>query len=313
LVVISPYFIWNYSVFGHLTPISGSIKSTFPALMTEGKVGVTSLPFLIPLLIVILYLLVSFITKRSRYYKEVISSINERPQEKFILALTLGAIIHLLWTRLYMSFGVYQWHFIAYVPTIAYFISYILSADIRSDKTGHNPLKQRLVLVSLLVVNLVYNSYLTVEKGVHHAERIVAAEWVKENIHEDDGLALSDAGVFAYFNERITVNLDGLINSYEFQDAIISDEFENFLSKSGVKYVADAYAYCDKPKHKIIVRGWRGKNIETPVGYSLEADRDNAIFVGKPHVHRPLTKKRQHCFTIWNINDVSIKRFDFRI
>ena len=47
-----------------------------------------------------------------------------------------------------------------------------------------------------------------------------AALWVRENTPAGTAIASWDAGVIGYFSDRPVVNLDGVVNSFEWKDAL---------------------------------------------------------------------------------------------
>jgi hypothetical protein len=68
-----------------------------------------------------------------------------------------------------------------------------------------------------------------------------AAEWIAANLPPDAVIASFDAGVLGYFAERPVVNIDGLVNSYEWYDAVHegTEATRAFLLEAGVGYVAN--------------------------------------------------------------------------
>jgi hypothetical protein len=68
-----------------------------------------------------------------------------------------------------------------------------------------------------------------------------AAEWIAENLPEDAVLASWDAGVIGYFADRRVVNLDGVVNSFEWRDAMAqgTEATAEFLHDRGVGYIVN--------------------------------------------------------------------------
>ncbi|MCP5026039.1 MAG: hypothetical protein GY929_07105 [Actinomycetia bacterium] len=64
-----------------------------------------------------------------------------------------------------------------------------------------------------------------------------AAEWVSANLPDDAVLSAWDAGVLGYFAEQPVVNLDGVINSYEYLDALNQGTTATFLAENDVTWV----------------------------------------------------------------------------
>lgn len=68
-----------------------------------------------------------------------------------------------------------------------------------------------------------------------------AAEWMAVNLPADAVVGSWDAGVVAYFAERPVVNLDGLVNSYDWYEARREgpDATQAFLRAAGISHVAN--------------------------------------------------------------------------
>ena len=68
-----------------------------------------------------------------------------------------------------------------------------------------------------------------------------AAEWIAANLPEDAVVGSFDAGVIGYFAERPVVNLDGLVNSFEWYDARQegTEATAAFLRDDGVTHIAN--------------------------------------------------------------------------
>lgn len=64
-----------------------------------------------------------------------------------------------------------------------------------------------------------------------------AARWARANLPADSVCAAKDAGVFAWFSGLPTVNLDGLVNSWDYQDALRDERHLDFLRACGVTHL----------------------------------------------------------------------------
>ena len=58
--------------------------------------------------------------------------------------------------------------------------------------------------------------------------------------------ALTDAGIFAWFSGRTTINTDGLINDFDFVETLRRGAFEEYLAREKVEYVMDYWNWGDK-------------------------------------------------------------------
>lgn len=306
LALILPYIAWNYTTFGHVSPISGALKSSFPMPNFEFHFDVTSLPYVFFFLVVIA--LIGFDCMRRNGYlrSTVFPSWRNSGRHMLLGGLLLGCFFHLLWTQLFMSWGVYQWHFIAYVPVLV--VCYTFISRVILEQPIFKQWSSSMVIGALALVAVSYTVLLVIEKGNHHHERLVAAEWVQENLPGEEAFLLGDGGAFAYFSGRKTVNLDGLINGYEFQESIAQGRLMQFLENDNVRYLANAFSACDYQQQDIVVQAYKGKNRAAPIGYVFRGETSAEVYAGLPSVHRPVSKGKVICFVIWDLTRLQYSR-----
>jgi len=305
LCLFTPYLIWNYLEFGHMTPISGALKSSFPYPMFEYHFSSHVLPYLSLMILSAIWVVGSLFHPDGRL-KRLCAAWTTESEYMILAAFWLGCAVHLLWTQLFMAWGVYQWHFAAYIPVLVIFSALALEALLSGA------LRDRHRLIALMqpivvVVVLAFSYFLYVQKGDHHQQRLAAARWVETHIPTEDALALSDAGVFAYFNKHHTLNLDGLINGYEYQDAMVNGRIPALFDRQRVRYLADAYTECDYTRHAVRIAAYPGRVGLRP-GYLFRADRQAEVYRSEPEIYWPLTKKKRICFVIWDMNRVAMER-----
>jgi hypothetical protein len=74
------------------------------------------------------------------------------------------------------------------------------------------------------------------------------AIWAKENTPGDAIFAMKDCGVFGYYSERDTINLDGLVNDLDYQEYLRDGRLEEYIEINGVDYfVQHAFWFDDYP------------------------------------------------------------------
>ena len=117
---------------------------------------------------------------------------------------------------------------------------------------------------------LFLTSFNTLNKGLDHHPMLNAQYrtgiWIKENIPSDKIMASWNAGQIGFFSDRSVINLDGLINSYEYFKQISKKNFSlyKYLKKKGVDYIVD---YCCIEKNGLIFLSKLVKRIETKKGW----------------------------------------------
>jgi hypothetical protein len=100
-------------------------------------------------------------------------------------------------------------------------------------------------LLALLLVPLAIGMFLQIDairdpnlRSIQLANRD-AGVWVDQNLPTDAVLASWDAGVLGYFAQRSTINLDGVVNSFAFQDARDAGQVGPFLQDRGVGWITN--------------------------------------------------------------------------
>jgi hypothetical protein len=257
LFLSAPYFVWNYSSFGHLTPISGKIKTTVPPDLATAVSRIVdifpSLDIFIELLRrpVFFVGLVSFVACVGAYFV-VDRGASKRILRKFrwfssLQYFVLFVAVHYFYTHVFMK-GVHSWYF---APEVILFVLAVCSvAEFFLDEIGIRWPKSGGMVVAggivLILVTLLFSYHDKMfRKGsilFHHSYDVLeqaysAAKWVKENIEEDAILASWDCGLLSYYYERKVINLDGLVNSYEFLSYLRSERIEEYVDLMGVGYV----------------------------------------------------------------------------
>lgn len=149
---------------------------------------------------------------------------------------------------LYMHFSLSK-SFIAtwyYVPFALLLTLALGEVAVRALRTLPSPHARRSIgtgMAALLVVG--YGVIATAEFNPRKNDQVYAtyqaALWLKANTPPDALGAAWNAGVMAYFSERQVMNLDGLINSYEYYDALQRGGDATFAVQHGVTYVFDMF------------------------------------------------------------------------
>lgn len=99
-----------------------------------------------------------------------------------------------------------------------------------------------------------------------------AGRWIADELPADAVLASWDAGVVGYFADRPVVNIDGVVNSYEFYEATQAGSVGDFLAADGVGYLVNHGQ--DDDGEDLFIRPW------------LTRTFDEATAVGARVVHR---------------------------
>jgi hypothetical protein len=233
---ILPYMTFNLVSFGSIMPISGGLKTSFPHIsgpyyafsrLTKrnwGEISVTAVYF------------VWFIVQRMR------SAYGRDKRNYFrtgMAVLALAVLMHFLHTVLFMKWAIFRWQFATYTLLVVMVISepveYLMSGRLfRNSRILYWGLSSLMIIAGCLVVARRHTQPLELNWTV---ESYRAALWSRQNSDETDVFAMKDAGIFGYFCQRRVINLDGVVNTMEYQDILKERRLNEYLDEHKVRYL----------------------------------------------------------------------------
>jgi hypothetical protein len=225
-LVVLPYLIWNLTEFGHLQPVSGSMKSTFPHPSFHARY-LSEFPEFTALCVLGIGFFLSSLRERSSALVRILGIFG------------LAGLLHMAYTLLFMCWGVDRWHFGILIPIAILGIPYLAELGLR--RSGWSSVRVRAALLtSGVVIAVGVQAYsLMLREGRYLDVTRHLAYWARTALPEDAVVATTDAGVFAYFSQRTTINLDGLINNYRYREMLRTGRFPEYLAQRGVGYILD--------------------------------------------------------------------------
>lgn len=291
LVLATPYFVWSRVQFGTLSPISGRVKSSFPALRSrldlEGDMG-------LGLVLVTFALGVTF----------AVSVIDHRRMKPLpailvspLVVLTAGSLIHFAYTFLFMAWGVYWWHFVVYGAALAVGVPQ-LAHRTSAAWPAARPALRTVLPILLGTGGLATHLYGVAQKVSSHREWLLAAEWARDHTDEHAIFALKDAGLFGWFSRRQVINLDGKANGYAFLESLERGDVLTYLDQAGVSFVADINAsYLDGQALVALPR-------VRPPWLALHMALADEVYRGKNYSRRRFVAESVHeaHFAIWKFD-----------
>jgi hypothetical protein len=253
-VVTLPYLIFNYLQFGHIVPISGQLKSSFPLPGLNLRFDFKILDYLtiFPSLILALGYIGWFIKQRQ---SGISISAERKYYRGFTFLLANSIVLHFLYYTLFMRWEHSNWAFYYYnlIPLLV--SAEVLTKWLRGmSNTRKNFLSLSFTLGVCLV--LMFKSATRISNGKlqnWHSIAYEAALWSRAETPKEAVFAMVDAGNFSYFSERKVINLDGLVNNLEFQNALNGRALNGYLKNNKVTYLvmadtAGKFQYIDKDK-----------------------------------------------------------------
>jgi hypothetical protein len=292
LVLVGPYLLWNHGSFGHWTPISGDLKSSFPVV--TGYLRKLASPHR---LFGILLLAVGGVSLVASFAFGFRRLTNAAPFRRALLGLWIGALFHFAYSALYMSWGVHWWHFASYLPVA-------LGAALLVIAEGLAAVRRPVVWAGGIAAVLTVGSLAALladatVRGEEHATWYGAAVWADENLPADAVVGMTDCGIFGYFSRRTTVNLDGVINGYAYQDALAEGELSEFLREARVTHIADHLASYRDGRRFIDLPA----RLHRKPGAALVATPDAEVF--RSHPYREF-RGNPVFFSIWDFARVDV-------
>jgi hypothetical protein len=105
-----------------------------------------------------------------------------------------------------------------------------------------------------------------------------AAIWARDHLPKNAVLAMTDCGYFGYFCGHPVVNLDGIINGYEYQDALATHRLEEFLARSRVTHVGGHAVHYEDGRYVIRLPAWLARGS----GSAIVAQPEDEIWRSEP-------------------------------
>lgn len=164
----------------------------------------------------------------------------ENRAEAMVLAFSAAAVAHLVFQFLLVPWQGFAWTYIFQRLALLVIVALLLERALSSGSRIRRALAHgTVVLVSgLLLGTWLFRAARELREPqawTYHA--YLAAEWARRYLPGGSVLATKDAGVLGYFSERPVVNLDGLVNNWEYQEALRLDKHVDHLRDAGVTHL----------------------------------------------------------------------------
>jgi hypothetical protein len=236
-VVVLPYLLWNVVVHHHLMPISGMIKGSF----YNPGINLAYIRFYkdhFILLVGTAGIIGYGLCKAGGGGK-----ITRSTALTFGAAtLLMGGVMTACYTVVFTKTSAGGWYF--GTQCTAVLMATALAAHWLKLPLQNRMGKRTFALICVLLPLLAGCQYLgyyfyrmkEMPNGTS-AGFYQGALWIKKHISEEAVLAGTDVGLIGYFSDRTVINLDGLINSYEFYEYLKRHQRDEFLVKKKADYL----------------------------------------------------------------------------
>ncbi len=269
---ILAYFAYNGIVFGGIVPVSGATKQMWSQMSFEEEGGyslvknfqdVLQIPvfdyeLLIALAICVCLPMVWWLSRR--YRNQVDWLLLAFLAGAFSLAAGhLAKFAHTVTTTHPIVAADHPWHFVpAYlmmalsVPVSCYLaISLIRCLVSSKSRMAANALSAAVVIAAAVFL-FVNSDFTSSFRRIDHLREANSREWevtsymgvllMDRTLPEDSVVGSWDAGVIGYFSRFPVVNLDGLVNSYEYMRAPQAERNERAFRRYRITHFANTYS-----------------------------------------------------------------------
>jgi hypothetical protein len=261
-IIVGPYFISNHLVFGAAMPISGQLKNSFPQIV-QPEFGLERFRVrdLLVVSVTALFCIGSVLSKRLWQAQ----SAGERYFHALTLISAVTTLAHYFHTALFMKWAVFAWHFAFYYFSLCLiFCSVMILLFNRLSPRWH-----LLATANTTAFALAVGLYAVAKAGElynhfgWHGISYEAALWARQNTPPDTVFAMKDAGIFGLFSQRSVINLDGLVNNMEYQEALRHRRLNRYLVEKGVEYLVQHATWSKQGLNELVLSG-RYNFIELP-------------------------------------------------
>lgn len=226
---------WTWAVSGHPATISGSLKLASHPVITSaifhqdwvGVYGAVALFLSAGILLMFVRLL-------------CVSGKEIGPAWGVAAALAAGNVAQFLFQAILVDWGKFGWagiHFRLMFPMLFIFLCTVLR---------NRPRMHSLAMAGGLIVicALAFLHSRQLRRDLDREPKWVTAAydgalWARAALPSDAILAMKDTGTFGYFSDRRVVNLDGLVNSWEYQEVLKRQGLNDYLREEGVGYLVE--------------------------------------------------------------------------
>ena len=238
VLAVLGYIYLNSLYFDTATPISGKLKSTFPDIVDVAPYWLGA-SFTQKISIVLVLIQTPIIIGLG-----IIRRLSRKP--------SAPVLVLAVWSTYISLFVLYQLLFGKWANTSGWYrlplmlvltASFFLVVDIvvgRMQQLGFRRLGTAAIGMTILVAAAAGFRYLDIHSRQTEAFPVVAREvgkWVQHNTDEDAIFALKDTGAFGYFSDRRVINLDGLVNTKEYQDFAVENGISRYFDRENVSYI----------------------------------------------------------------------------
>jgi hypothetical protein len=252
VVLLAPYLLWNMHQFGHLLPISGAIKSTFPHIE---RWALSS--FMYPVIGAIV-LNGSLILKKAK-----------TSFDNICVLTAAAAALHMAYT---LTFGeLAPWYLTTGCLTLCFCVIWVADSILRiapSIKWVETALTALFLVVFLILATLRIFSNFTYTHFVHKQvtfrgsylePKLGLAIKLRDTLPKGSRIFIFDApGSVAFYSGMSILPVDGLVADYAYNYEVVKGGFTNYVAKEHIDYFIAPYLHQSQIYDRLSLRGIGG-------------------------------------------------------
>ncbi|NYF91231.1 hypothetical protein RBB79_16550 [Tunturiibacter empetritectus] len=252
-MLLAPYFIWNIHQFGHLLPISGAIKSTFPHPERWGFSN-----FMYPVIGAI-FLNSSLLIKKTR-----------TSFENICILTAIAAALHMAYT---LTFGeLAPWYLTTGYLTLCFCVIWMVDSVLRvapSLEWMETALAALVFFAFLSLAALRIFSNFTYTHFVHRQvtfhgsylePKLGLAITLRDTLPKGSRIFVFDApGSVAFYSGMSILPVDGLVANYAYNDEVVKEGFSDYATRKHIDYFIAPYLHQGQIYDRLALRGSGGK------------------------------------------------------
>ena len=228
-VTAVPYLVYNLDRFGSMVPISGRVKSYYMSHNLKYLAALGAL-FCVMLTVVVAY---HFLQRHT------LSSF-----ARTLLTFTEFCICLIFYYLASPAYAFAIWYYLPVILIGILILGQIFSALLKKGTALGRIAAGAIMALGALGVFLGYFLFLYPPANSVFKLQDEVTAWIKQNTPENSLLASWSSGAVAYFSNRQTVNLDGLVNSPDyFFNYRVKGRRDEFIKNMGVDYIVVYYDY----------------------------------------------------------------------
>ncbi len=300
-IILIPYLLYNFICFGNIIPVSGYLKTGF---LQTGLIDKLKLLlkyresyFFICSLIYLGWQLI--FKKRNETDKR--NSFSD-----FINVLIISNIFLFLYMLIYLNWVIFYWYFIPYSLVFSVVVCIVFSHLFKDKESAFvNIFYFGVILFTAFYwgqkIYVNYSGYNSVKENNWNIESYKAASWIKDHSGVKDIMAMKDAGHFSFFSGRNVINLDGLVNDFEYQEILKNKKLNEYLKNNSVKYLSQHALW----KRDDVISGEYDSLDFKLFSHKYSAESDPVILLKKNEVYRSAPyydDGNKSVFIIWKLN-----------